>query len=955
MVAGPVAAISLPLPGCFVNVQSRRHWFGSDVLSRDTITLGFIVTTITRFNLLATLSAGVVLAISVGYFFIYQPYQSYEQSAQQLRSEYIANYKNRIKNETQRIVQILSFQNRFHQQDQDAYLALHLDDLARNIHQEFQYEAVDLDRALRRFDVEIAAIDKELYFLLDDNFQLLSHSSEASFAEHGLDGCSTPREMVERLRAVLHAPPARSCVVLWPAAGSDAQQPLRVVHRRLEDKGWHLIVATTEAVAEKRLQQRFLTSLATLRFGEDNSGYFFVLDSSAQLLMVAALEPPVQPGLAPLPTPAGMQPVANQLAQVAQQGGGFYNYSFANPVHDGALEDKIVYVEAIPCWGWILGTGFYLTELDQRIASGQQQLRSTTLDQLKIGVLVLGLNVVIGLAIAVYTNRHVQHLEEKRAAHLRTLEQYRQILDRICLVTKGDLNGDITYANDNFCRVSGYTHEELLGRPHNIIRHPSVPKSLFRQMWAQIQAGEVWQGIGKNRSKNGDVFYANSVIMPLTDTAGRVVEYLAARYDITELLEKRDEIELAFATDSLTSLSSRHKLIHDINGKKGAKCLLLLDVDDFHGINLQLGIDTADDILRYISNQMVEFFNCETCQLYRLHSDIFAVLVPGQDSAPLTERCMMFFSHLAHHPFVQSNGEGLNLTLVAGVACDEDNLLNCADIALMDAKKCNLPLQIFSPALEREQERGRIYWINQVQQAIRQQRLIPYYQPIVTLADGRIDKYECLMRLIDGVGNVVPPGDFLPILEQTRYYPEMTRVIVEQACCFFSERPESFSINLSVDDLLHTPTVEFIFAMAKRYRVTRRLILEVVETENVQNYDLALRALDMFREVGMTIAIDDFGSGYANFSYLSRFPAEFVKLDGTLVSKVNDDLKTRNLVKTLIDFVHQEKMLVIAEYVSDAAILKTITELGCDYGQGFHLGRPRPAQEIVGEISGAIG
>lgn len=231
MVAGPVAAISLPLPGCFVNVQSRRHWFGSDVLSRDTITLGFIVTTITRFNLLATLSAGVVLAISVGYFFIYQPYQSYEQSAQQLRSEYIANYKNRIKNETQRIVQILSFQNRFHQQDQDAYLALHLDDLARNIHQEFQYEAVDLDRALRRFDVEIAAIDKELYFLLDDNFQLLSHSSEASFAEHGLDGCSTPREMVERLRAVLHAPPARSCVVLWPAAGSDAQQPCRPTPR----------------------------------------------------------------------------------------------------------------------------------------------------------------------------------------------------------------------------------------------------------------------------------------------------------------------------------------------------------------------------------------------------------------------------------------------------------------------------------------------------------------------------------------------------------------------------------------------------------------------------------------------------------------------------------------------------------------------------------------------------
>jgi EAL domain-containing protein (putative c-di-GMP-specific phosphodiesterase class I) len=124
--------------------------------------------------------------------------------------------------------------------------------------------------------------------------------------------------------------------------------------------------------------------------------------------------------------------------------------------------------------------------------------------------------------------------------------------------------------------------------------------------------------------------------------------------------------------------------------------------------------------------------------------------------------------------------------------------------------------------------------------------------------------------------------------------------------------------------------------------------VELVETENVHNYESALKALAELKQLGIKVAIDDFGSGFANFSYLSAFPADFVKIDGSLVSKVNEDEKTRNLVRVLIDYAHSEGMEVIAEFVSSAEILETISAMGCDYAQGYYFGAPTPGEKIEG-------
>jgi len=638
--------------------------------------------------------------------------------------------------------------------------------------------------------------------------------------------------------------------------------------------------------------------------------------------------------------------IIRHLVESAQKGEGHVEYMFENSANTNALENKTTYVSGPQRWGGVVGTGAYTSTLDKRIQIHEHELLSEAHKRAQIGIIIVLINLFLGLTIAYVTHRHVRRIEAAREEHLKRLEQYSNLLDELCLVSKGDLAGNITYVNDKFCQVSGYTRAQMLGQPHNIVRHPSVPKMVFKRMWQRIQAGNIWRGISRNKTSDGNSYYADSVIMPLTDQKGNVVEYIAARYEITELLEKRDEVRLAFATDKLTSLGSRHKLLEDMRTSSSDSCLLLFDVVDFGGINRNLGIETADQILLHLSNQMVEFFAAEKYSLYRLHSDIFAVLTIATPQPDLYAAAEQFSQTLRQNTFVHTDSGTMNLNLVSGIACNEEDLLTCADAAVQHAKQNKISIVIYSPEIAACQGRMRAYWINEVQQALLDQRLIPYYQPIVHISSGETRRYEALMRMVNTHGEIIPPGVFLPIMEQTSHYPEMTRAIFKQACMFFRYRKESFSVNLAVDDLLHRGTTDFIATTAANYAVTGRLVLELVETENIHNYDAALKALLELKALGIKIAIDDFGSGFANFSYLSAFPADFVKIDGSLISKVNEDEKTHNLVKMLVDYAHSEGIEVIAEFVSSAAILATIEAMGCDYAQGYHFGAPAAGEKI---------
>lgn len=835
------------------------------------------MTPITRFNILATALAGLILALSISYFFIFLPYKEYTEHSANLRQYYITEEKQAIKRETQRGIKELEFMRRDHLKEVRTHLQMNVADMKGFIESQ-------QDESLRHIHSRVANLRRGLnqlhhaaHLVFDAEGNLISRCSATHLLELGMDPNLSNADIEALAKPLLESTPNQRDRIYWPSSSGNSELDIHTLYNTAQHNGWRIVAMLPKQVCDRFLQRRFLERLAHVRFGAD----------------------------------------------------------------------KIAYVVSLPYWDWILGTGFYTSALDQRIQTHNSDLLTDTHRRARIGVVVVLINLLLGFLIAYITNRHVLRSEAKREQHLKQLQQYSNILDGLCLVSKGDLEGNITYANDKFCEVSGYTREEMLGQPHSIVRHPSVPKSVFKRMWQRIQAGKRWRGISRNRTKDGDSYYADSVIMPLTDKDGNIVEYIAARYEITELLEKRDEVKLAFATDKLTSLGSRHKLVEDISTGAEGTCLLLFDIVDFGGINHNLGAETADLALLHFSNQLVEFFAAEDSTLYRLHSDIFAILTESIHVEDTTSAVERFSEFLRQHPFTYADEERLNLTLISGVACGEKDLLTCADAALQHAKHNKQAVAIYNPEIANQQGRMRAYWINEVQQALLDQRLLPHYQPIVHIPSGRITRYEALMRMQTSQGELISPGAFLPIMEQTSHYPEMTRAIFRQACMFFRHRSESFSVNLSVDDLLRRDTVDFIASTAKRYAVTDRLVLELVETENIHNYDVALKALIELKGLGLKIAIDDFGSGFANFSYLSAFPADFVKIDGSLVKKVNEDDKTRNLIKLLIDYAHSEGMEVIAEFVSSVEIFDTISAMGCDYAQGYYFSAPIPGDKIT--------
>ncbi|MCV6606646.1 MAG: response regulator, partial [Campylobacterales bacterium] len=166
------------------------------------------------------------------------------------------------------------------------------------------------------------------------------------------------------------------------------------------------------------------------------------------------------------------------------------------------------------------------------------------------------------------------------------LEQYKKSVDESNIVSKTDLKGKITYVNDRFCQISGYTREELIGQSHNIVRHPDISNAVYKELWEAIKDKRTWRGIIKNRAKDGGTYYVDSFIMPILDNKGNVKEYMSVRHDISKVVEQEQQIRKNFS-DPMTGMANRQKLFKDLEDFENNKSFLLsfIDIDDFSNIN----------------------------------------------------------------------------------------------------------------------------------------------------------------------------------------------------------------------------------------------------------------------------------------------------------------------------------------------------------------------------------
>jgi len=562
-----------------------------------------------------------------------------------------------------------------------------------------------------------------------------------------------------------------------------------------------------------------------------------------------------------------------------------------------------------------------------------------TLNTLGVVLLVSG---PLGLLLAMIPSILAERIKLYRSDlsnKTKLFDEYLEAMNVNNIISKSDLSGKITYVNDNFCHVSGYSKEEVIGKPHSLLRHPDSSKDTFKILWLTIQSGKTWQGILRNKKKDGGYYDVDIAIMPIRDSNNNIIEYLAIRHEITELLEQRSNLLTIASRDTITQVGNRFKIQGDIK-KHLVNNVAVIDIDGFSFINDFYGDNVGDEVIiafgKLLENHITDEFH-----LYRLHSDKFAIL----NYTLNTEKFTNFITHLNTtmiEAIIETSVKEFDIVTTAGISSEpSDTILLTAEIANKHAKKLNQKVLVYSHSLNIEtQFKINIEWTEKIKKALKEDRIVMLYQAIYNNKTNQIEKYESLVRLQDEDGKLVSPFFFLNIAKATGQYIEISRQVVKKSFEMFKDKDTEFSINLTMEDISNIEFIEYLSDMILEYKISHKLVLEIVESEEITDFETISNFTRKFKNIGCQIAIDDFGTGYSNFKYLIELDIDYVKIDGSLITNINEKESVKQVVATIVDFSKKIGCKTIAEFVSSAEILETMKELDLDYSQGYHIGVP---------------
>ncbi|GEM_PF-586037 len=543
-------------------------------------------------------------------------------------------------------------------------------------------------------------------------------------------------------------------------------------------------------------------------------------------------------------------------------------------------------------------------------------------------------------------SRNLEEDVERRTSELRRsvtmLDEYKRALDGSAIVSKGDIDGNITYVNEAFCRITGYTSEEVVGKNHNILRHPETDDAFYEEMWATLLKKRPWHSLMKNRAKDGSTFFVEANVFPIVDVDGEIREFIAIRYDVTELMRTREEIRRSYTVDKLTGLPNRNRFLEDVAGLEHPN-IALINIDGFKAINDFYGIESGDDLLLQLAVRLSGMIQQNLFRVYRLHSDEFAIV--GRGVLTLEEFVALighYEKELERSRFFVMQDQEVTFSVSIGFGSGRHAMIK-ADMALKVAKTKKLEYFVYDESMNLEaQYENNILMARRLRTAMETGGVTAYYQPILDLSDGKIRRYEALARVSEG-GDLILPEDFLEVAKRTKQYFRLTRIMVDIVVDRLRKRENiTISVNLSIEDLTNPEMMAYLASALDEREIASRVVFEILESESVRNYDELLSSLHDLKSYGAQIAIDDFGSGYSNFSHVLQLGVDFIKIDGSLIRNIATDRHSRVLVEGIVEFSKRLNIRTIAEFVENEAILEILREIGVDYAQGFYVGRPSP-------------
>jgi diguanylate cyclase (GGDEF)-like protein/PAS domain S-box-containing protein len=530
-----------------------------------------------------------------------------------------------------------------------------------------------------------------------------------------------------------------------------------------------------------------------------------------------------------------------------------------------------------------------------------------------------------------------------------------------------DLDDRVIAANDAFCTMVGFDREEIIGRDSTPFTYPE-DVGITEEAHRRVTAGEIGQSryIKRYLRKDGRLIYVEVLRSPARDADGNILYHVISERDITDERALAAQLSHQALHDTLTGLANRAlfndrlEQAHAKMSREGTMCaVLLLDLDDFKGVNDSFGHLAGDQLLISVARRL-EGVTRSSDTLCRFGGDEFLYLAEGLVSTKDAENAAARLLEALEEPFFLSGVQiqqqaSIGVVVWDATVSERSDFVQDADVALYEAKREGKKrFVLFTPTMH-QQAVSRFTLVQELRQALHADELVMHYQPIFDLATTRIVGFESLMRWHHPTRGWVPPNVFIPASEQSELILELGHFALRTAVAAAAAWEKStraakdlyITVNLSARQFHDPGLVPMIEQVLTENGLAReRLVIEITESVTLLNVTETMIVMEQLSRLGISFALDDFGTGFSSLSYLALLQPKIIKVDQSFVSPSIERARNKVLLEAIISLGHKLNMTMLAEGIETPAQLERLRNVGCELGQGF-LWSPAVADEDV--------
>ncbi|MFY9278227.1 MAG: EAL domain-containing protein [Caldicoprobacterales bacterium] len=556
-----------------------------------------------------------------------------------------------------------------------------------------------------------------------------------------------------------------------------------------------------------------------------------------------------------------------------------------------------------------------------------------------------------------------QELQEKIKELTESEERYRLISEATNDGIWDEKEGK-RFFSERWYEITGYTEEDIerVGDWMALIHPEDIGKVRQKLSWHKQNRDPYYECEYRLKFKDGKYRWILSKSKLIFDHKGEIIRSAGSHSDITDLKISQERLKGLAYRDFLTGMPNRISFIdtvteHILKYPDKKKALIFFDIDNFKHINDTVGYLVGDQLIIAIGQRLSSLSDANK-SAYRNSGDEFVIFIHEYEDIEEVENFTRQLIRIISQPFVFSNYT-LNINISIGIALyplhgkDIDTLFKCADIAMFEAKSKDRGRYIFYHESMEAEFKERMLLGNELRGALERNEFQLHYQPQLNIDTGEIFKFEALLRWHNERFGNVPPIKFIEIAEETHLINPIGDWVLNEACSFLKELHKSgfshisISINVSIIQLMQHDFVYKVIETLKRHQLDPRYLeVEVTESVFIESYEDVREKLELLSSRGISIALDDFGSGYSSLNYLIEMPINTLKIDKSFIHSISENFEDQTLASMIIMLGQKLGLSVIAEGVETKDQVEYLEKLKCYNVQGYYFSGPVPREEV---------